>query len=91
MTTARPVLGVDHLRHESSRPSSSLKWIISSINVSGVARLQRRLSPASLFSAVINSVVIISAISLKKPQQTDPPTIPVVKLFLSGDFPEGEI
>ncbi|KAL0772385.1 hypothetical protein Bca101_037536 [Brassica carinata] len=28
---------------------------------------------------------------LKKPQQTDPPTIPVVKLFPSGEFPEGEI
>ncbi|KAJ4904529.1 Methionine aminopeptidase 2B [Raphanus sativus] len=27
----------------------------------------------------------------KKPQQTDPPTIPVVKLFPSGEFPEGEI
>ncbi|CAN6978545.1 methionine aminopeptidase 2B [Brassica rapa] len=29
--------------------------------------------------------------SKKKTQQTDPPTIPVAKLFLSGDFPEGEI
>ncbi|KAH0894484.1 hypothetical protein HID58_056913 [Brassica napus] len=29
--------------------------------------------------------------SKKKPQQTDPPTIPIVKFFPSGDFPEGEI
>lgn len=25
------------------------------------------------------------------PQQTDPPSIPVVDLFPSGEFPEGEI
>ena len=25
------------------------------------------------------------------PEQTDPPTIPVLDLFPSGDFPEGEI
>lgn len=25
------------------------------------------------------------------PKQTDPPTIPIIDLFPSGDFPEGEI
>ena len=32
-----------------------------------------------------------SYVCSKKTQQTDPPTIHVVKLFPSGEFPEGEI
>ncbi|KAG2313106.1 hypothetical protein Bca52824_024663 [Brassica carinata] len=33
----------------------------------------------------------LAYVCMKKPLQTDPPTIPVVNLFPSGDFPEGEI
>ena len=44
-----------------------------------------RLSLSSIFFFYMNRK------KKEAPQQTDPPSIPVVDLFPYGDFPEGEI
>ncbi|WZZ71247.1 hypothetical protein YC2023_082617 [Brassica napus] len=108
-------LGLHHLRHRSSRPSSSQASI-----VSGVVHLRRNhlRSIQSLESELSKKLEITENAkeendkeeeegskaetsttkkkknknkSKKKPHQTDLPTIPIVKFFPSGDFPEGEI